>query len=247
MGAPAWPEEHLAIIADEYPKGGVAAVRRRLNTKRSDAAIRSTAARLGAKRGKEYQRQPMTPQLLSELNKAYRQKAPNLKALAEKHGVNVGWLKYQARTRGIARTAKSHRWAPQADQMLQERCEGLSPSQARRLLSRAGYFYPLTSVAWRMQVLKVSTECTDAMTPKHIAQALGIDDKAVRRWLDTGRLKPWKRDNALGQPHHYTWVKHEELRAFLIKHPGEIDLRRIPPAFHHWFIDLLANRKGDAA
>jgi len=245
MGGVAWPKEDIEALVTHYPKGGSPAVLKHLKIKRGASSISNQARRLGVTKNRQYRRQEMTPQLLRELNAAYAAgKKGAIKAVADKHGVETGWLKYQARSRGMVRTAKHHRWQPEANEILRN-CEGLSPSQARRHLSRAGYFYPLSAVACRMQQLHVSTECTDAMAMAHVAEALNVDDRAVRRWVDLGKLRTYRRDNCEGKPHAYTWIRHRDLREFIANHPGEIDLRRVQPAYQPWLIDVLTNTKGD--
>lgn len=239
MGGYTWTERDCAIIAERYPQVGAKGVQPKLSRPRSLHAIHAQAKRLGVRHLKEYRYQQPSPELLRDLKAAYQKGKGAVKAVAEKHGVEPGWLKYIAATRGLSRP-KHHIWQPEALRLLED-LEGLCVYQVKRRLAAAGYHYSLTSISWKMQSRGISTQ-TDDYTVSDVAHLLGTDPKRVTAWVRSGRLATTRHANQLGTDHAHTHVSPRQLARFIADNPTEVDLRRLPPAHHVWFIDLLSQR-----
>lgn len=239
MGGHTWTEHDSEIVAQHYPQIGAKGVQPKLSRQRTLHAIHAHAKRLGVRYRNEYRYQTPSPELIRDLKAAYGQGKGAVKAVAEKHGVERGWLKYIAATRGISRP-KHHYWQPEAERILED-CEGLCAYQIKRRLAREGYHYSLSSISWKMQAGQLSTQ-TDDYTAQDVARLLGTDPKKVAGWVKRGLLGTTRHANQLGTDHAHTHVTPRQLARFIAEHPTEIDLRRVPPAAQVWLIDLLTQR-----
>ncbi|MGQ7245488.1 hypothetical protein ACUN9V_18770 [Salinicola sp. V024] len=228
---------------DHYPTGGAGGVRPHLQETHTDEQIRAMASRLGVKRGKPFLRGEETKALIGDLEREYRTGRPDLKKLAARHHVDYYWLKHVAAKRGLA-TTKYRRWPPEVDALIQQ-MDGTSPDVIYRRLKSLGYCYPLSAVAQRQQQLGNSTADSNLYTPHQLSEALGMTSDRINRWIDAGRLKVTRRSTHAGTPNTHRFISTKALRDFIIAHPGEIDLRRIVPAWQPWFIDMLTNKTAD--
>lgn len=240
MGGFTWTEKDSAIIAEHYPRLGAKGVLPKLSRQRTLHAIHGHAKRMGVKHREEYRYQEPSAELLRDLKAAYSKGKGSIKEVAEKHGVERGWLKYIAATRGLSRP-KNTRWQPEAVRMLED-MEGLCAYQIRRRLAREGYHYSISSISWKMQARHLSTQ-TDDYTVSDVAGLLGLDHKKVTGWVKRGLLGTTRHANQTGTDHAHTHISQRQLAKFVAEHPTEIDLRRVPPAAQVWFFGMLTDKK----
>ncbi|WP_110644101.1 hypothetical protein [Salinicola sp. CPA57] len=244
MSGKRWSSFDTQKLIDHYPAGGAKAVQPHLKTSHELHQIRAKAKRMNIQKNQPFKKCEVTKALLDALEKAYTTgRRPNLKPVADRFDVSRNWLYYVAQTRGLA-TTKNLQWGEEVDAMIRE-MEGVTPERVYSRLRAAGFRYPLTAVAKRQQQLRVSNVDDNLYSPTQIASALGLNRARVMRWVKTGRLSTTKRSTCLGATSEMAVVSSKALRDFIVDHPGEIDLRRITPAWQPWFIDLLTNKTAD--
>lgn len=246
MGAAHWIDHDIEMVMTHYPTGGAKTVLKHLRKKHSLNAIQGKAKRLGVKKGNTYERKELNQALLTAIKKAYASgKRGALKELSEREGVDYQWLKHLASTYGIAHS-KNYRWGPQADQIIQDN-EGLSPQSIRNRLKEAGYHYPVAAIAKRMSNLKITLQADDEYNIQHLTEIFGINHRRVTGLIERGLLKTRKHHTTRGTESEKRYITTAHLRQFIKQNPSEFDLRKIDPAFHVWFIDLLTNRTAEKA
>lgn len=244
MGAARWIEYDTEMVMKHYPNGGSKEVQKHLRNKHSLTSIQGKAKRLGVKRGQSYERQELTKNLLKEIKKAYAKgKRGALKQLAEKQGVDYQWLKHLANTHGISHT-KYYRWSKEADQIIKEN-EGFCTHTIRTRLTQAGYYYPVSAIAKRMSQMRITLRADDEYNIQEISDIFGIETRRIRGFIERGLLRTRTHITADGSVSEKQYLNTKHLRQFIQENPCEFDLRKIEPAFHVWFIDLLTNRTAE--
>jgi TfoX/Sxy family transcriptional regulator of competence genes len=86
----------------------------------------------------------------------------------------------------------------------------------------------------------------DGLTHSGLEEALGVGQRMVDRWLESGKIRGILRfpeNQAIGRS---VWFfPHWEVRRFIMENLEEIDLARVEK---HWFVDLIASgekKRGD--
>jgi hypothetical protein len=162
---------------------------------------------------------------------------PGIRLLAKKVGMPHWALKKRARELGLART-KEKPWSD-AELEILARYAWMSDERIRLKLKQAGYLRTATAVHLKLQRMKFKQDGR-FYSANSLANALGIDNHVVSRWIRSGHLKAQLRGTARGEAQHGdTYLIHEkDVRSFILEHPAEINLRKVDQL---WFLDLITN------
>lgn len=147
-------------------------------------------------------------------------------------------INYRAVKLGLGSAAtRPANWSPEEDAILRASM-GLGTRGMVKRLRAAGYMRSETAVRVRVHRLggTIARNLPKGMlTPKGLAGLLGVDQRAVTRWIAEGHLpaKSWDKDNYL--------IRSQDVRKFALDHPAHIHLGKIEAVgSRYWFIDLLA-------
>ena len=162
---------------------------------------------------------------------------PGIRLLAKMVCIPHWALKKRARELGLART-KEKPWSEPELQIL-ERYAWMSDERIRLKLKAAGYSRTVTGIHLKLKRMRFK-DGVSFYSANGLAQALGIDNHTVVRWIRAGYLKATRRGTErTEQQGGDTYLIHEkDVRRFILKHPTDIDLRKVDQL---WFLDLLTN------
>lgn len=162
---------------------------------------------------------------------------PGIRLLAKQSGIPHWALKRRARELGLART-KEKPWS-EPELAILAKYAWMSDERLRLKLKAAGYTRTVTGIHLKLRRMRFK-EGGDFYSASGLAQALGIDNHAVSRWIEKGHLKARMRGSArTAQQGGDIYLIHEkDVRRFILQHPASIDLRKVDQV---WFIDVLAN------
>ena len=178
-------------------------------------------------------------QLIREiyLNHRDAKTRPGIRLLARKVGMPHWALKKRARELGLART-KELPWN-EAELAMLSRYAWMSDERIRLKLKAAGYSRTVTGIHLKLKRMRFKHDGS-FYSAYSLAQALGIDPHAVTRWIKSGHLKAKFRGTARGpeQNGDSYLIQEKDVRRFILKHPTDIDLRKVDQL---WFLDLITN------
>ena len=162
---------------------------------------------------------------------------PGIRLLAKMVCIPHWALKKRARELGLART-KEKPWSEPELQIL-ERYAWMSDERIRLKLKAAGYSRTVTGIHLKLKRMRFK-EGMSFYSANGLAQALGIDNHTVARWIRAGHLKAKRRGTErTEQQGGDTYLIHEkDVRWFILKHPTDIDLRKVDQL---WFLDVITN------
>lgn len=160
-----------------------------------------------------------------------------IRPLAKKLGMPHWALKKRARELGLART-KEMPWSERELGIL-ARYAWMSDERIRLKLKAAGYSRTVTGIHLKLKRMKFKHDGS-FYSAYSLAQALGIDTHAVRRWIKSGHLKAKLRGTArTAQQNGDSYlIQEKDVRRFILEHPTDIDLRKVDQL---WFLDLITN------
>lgn len=119
----------------------------------------------------------------------------------------------------------------------------------KKALADAGYSRTLTAVA----VKRKRTGCVGRghgfYTINEVGRLLGVDAKTVVRWRRAGLISSRARGTARteSQGGDEQLVSQETLRDFVLRNVHLVDLRKVPPEHHLWFVDLVSGGRAGLA
>ena len=162
---------------------------------------------------------------------------PGIRLLAKKAGIPHWALKKRARELGLART-KEKPWSESELEIL-ERYAWMSDERIRLKLKAAGYSRTVTGIHLKLKRMRFK-DGVSFYSANGLAQALGIDNHTVARWIRVGHLKAKRRGTErTEQQGGDSYLIHEkDVRRFILEHPTDIDLRKVDQL---WFLDLITN------
>jgi len=166
---------------------------------------------------------------------------PGLKTYARQ----IGWphwaAKKRARALGIART-KETSWT-ERELTLLSRYAHLTPEVCAKKLREAGVRRSANACKIKLTRLGYK-EGTEYYSGCSLARAFGLDQHCITRWVRTGKLKAGHKGTArLAVQGGDAWLIHEDdVRAFIVAHPEEIDLRKVD---QRWFLYVIT--RGEVA
>jgi hypothetical protein len=178
-------------------------------------------------------------QLIREiyLNQPDAKSRPGIRVLAKKVGMPHWALKKRARELGLART-KEKPWSD-AELEILARYAWMSDERIRLKLKQAGYARSATAVHLKLKRMKFKHD-GNFYSANSLAEALGIDNHVVSRWIKSGHLRAQLRGTRRTDAQHGdVYLIHEkDVRRFIIEHPTDVDLRKVDQL---WFLDLITN------
>ncbi len=162
---------------------------------------------------------------------------PGIQLLAKQVGIPHWALKKRARELGVART-KEKPWSEPELEIL-ERYAWMSDERIRLKLKAAGYSRTVTAIHLKLKRMRFK-EGVSFYSANGLAQALGIDNHTVARWIRAGHLKAKRRktERTEQQGGDIYLIHEKDVRRFILKHPTDIDLRKVDQL---WFLDLITN------
>jgi len=158
----------------------------------------------------------------------YDSRSETIDQLSQRLGFPRWAIKRRAQILGVART-KEKPWSEKEVAYLEANLHRLSLAVLARKLGRS-----ITGVALKAKRLDIR-KSDEGYTARSLAQAFGVDDHKVVRWVELGLIRATRRNS--GRPHDMYFIPEREVKRFVSSYPTEFDLRRVDPV---WFIDLLA-------
>ena len=238
-----WTTTELAVIREHYPAGGIDACESRLPG-RSRSSIWQQAGKLGLRSPRQKvgvrKHWPNDPHIDEQIRFAHQRatKKGDIERLAKQVGRPVWYVSKRARDLGLTTPRfKEPAWSAE-ELAIVEATRELTPEGTKRALARAGFKRSGTAVVVKRKRLSIPVpERVGIYSTGQVANLLGYERTTVIRWVRLGLLRADKR----GDDHEIT---EQQLRQFLIRHPLQVDLRRLPLGNRPWFIQVLAGESG---
>lgn len=238
-----WKTNELAALREHYPQGGINACEPHLPGRtRTSIYQRAQMLGLSSPRQKVLVRQswPHDPHIDQQIRFAHQQppKKGGVEKLARLVGRPTWWVSKRARELGLVTPRfREPAWSD-AELAIVEATRELSSEATQRALARAGFKRTITAVVVKRKRLGIHVpERVGLYSTGEIADLLGYERSTVIRWIRLGYLRARNTDAG-----HF--ADDASLRRFLIEHPLQVDLRRLPMANRPWFVQMLAGRAG---
>ncbi|SDB03564.1 hypothetical protein SAMN05660653_00160 [Desulfonatronum thiosulfatophilum] len=150
-----------------------------------------------------------------------------------RYALHQGW---------VAKQPKEPNWSD-AELSYLQRVAHLHPEVIQRKMKANGYKRSVNGIVLKLRRTRMLKNL-EGMSARSVALCLGVDDKHIRRLIDSGRLKATRRGTARteAQGGDQWWIKEQDVRAYILEYLPEVDLRK---ADKYWLVDLLAH--GEAA
>lgn len=246
-----WTTTELATIRKHYSTGGVMECLVHLPW-RSRQAIYQQARLMGLKAPGVTGVRRYYPQddHIDQQIRFLHQKPPTkgcVAALARRVGRPQWWISKRARDLGLTTPKfRDPEWSAAELDLLQTTSD-LTVERARLRFRAAGFERTATAIAVKRQRAGISRlgDRTGWYRTGELSALLGYCRDQAGRWIAQGLLK-CKREG------EFRWVSDSQLRDFIVNHPMQIELRRIPAGNQPWFVEMLSGRspvyaKGDVA
>ena len=152
-------------------------------------------------------------------------------------------VKKLAQGMGLARQVRVPNWTPEEEQYLEDNYHRRGYISLRNSLMKinGGADRSRTAIKLKAKRLQIN-KSAEGFTMLGLCALLGVDHHKVRKWIAArclaGKRRGTFRKKTQGGDMWY--FRPEDLRCFVIKHPEEIDLRRVEKFA---FIELLAGEK----
>lgn len=166
------------------------------------------------------------------IRERYDSRTQSINQLSQKLGLPRWTIKRRAQALGLART-KEKPWSEKEVAYLESNLHRLSLAVIARKLGRS-----VTGVALKAKRLGIR-KSDEGYTARALAQAFGIDDHKVSRWVELGLIRATVRNSERSRDMYF--ISDQEVKRFVSTYPTEIDLRRVDQV---WFIDLLVGVRG---
>lgn len=236
-----WTVPELAVVREHYADGGINACEPLLPG-RSRASIYQKANELGLRSSRQVQvrRHYSNEPHIDEQIRFAHQAVPSrgyMEKLAERVGRPRWWVSKRARELGLTTPRFMEPAWSEEELAIIERTAKLTPQGAHTALKRAGFSRSLTAVVVKRKRLDITVPRRKGIyTVNALAKLLGYEQKAPVRWIRAGLLK------ASGEEGSYS-ISEPDVRAFLLDHPMQIDLRKLPLLNRPWLYEVLTARR----
>jgi hypothetical protein len=167
------------------------------------------------------------------IRECYDTRTETIDCLSQILGFPRWTIKRRAQTLGLART-KEKPWSEKQVAYLEANLHRLSLAVLARRLGRS-----VTGVALKAKRLGIR-KSAEGYTARSLAQAFGVDDHKVVRWVELGLIRASVRNSE--RPRDMYFIPDREVERFIRTYPTEFDLKRVDQL---WFIDLLAGVRGE--
>jgi hypothetical protein len=159
----------------------------------------------------------------------YDSRTETVNWLSQKLGLPRWAVKKRAQNLGVART-KEKPWSEKETAYLEANLHRQSLAVLAKRLRRS-----ITAVALKAKRLSIRKK-DEGYTARSLAQAFGVDDHKVIRWIEMGLLQASRRNS--GRPRDMYFISDRAVKQFVTTYPTQFDLRRVEQV---WFIDILAS------
>jgi hypothetical protein len=163
-------------------------------------------------------------------------KKRSLEKLSLKMGIPVESLKQEAGRLGLVLPYKQRPWNNPEENKIVERNIHHSCQYIWERLKKAGYGRSITGVRRHVDHLKLKASA-DLMTTFQLAEAMGVTDATVRRWIARGLLRAQVKDNLseVDTSHGYL-IRRRWARDFIRENPLAFDMKK---ADQLWLLDIV--------
>lgn len=162
------------------------------------------------------------------IRERYDSRTETIDRLARLLGYPRWAIKRRAQTLGLARTREKP-WSEKEVAYLEGNLHRQSMSVLARQLRRS-----VTAVALKARRLGIR-KAAEGYTIRSLAQAFGVDDHNVARWVELGLLKASRRNSERARDMYI--IPDREVKRFVCTNPMEFNLKKVDQV---WFIDVLA-------
>jgi len=166
------------------------------------------------------------------IKERYDSRTETIDQLSHRLGFPRWTIKRRAQALGLART-KEKPWSGKEVAYLEANLHRMSLAVLARKLGRS-----VTGVALKARRLGIR-KSGEGYTARSLAQALGVDDHKVVRWVELGLMHASVRNSERLRDMYL--IPDREVERFIRTYPTEFDLKRVDQV---WFIDLLAGARG---
>lgn len=113
------------------------------------------------------------------------------------------------------------------------------PEVIQRHLKKHGFKRSITGIILKRKRMRYLKNL-EGYTSRQIAEAFGIDDHCITRWIKKGYLKAERRGTLRTeiQGGDMWYIKEKNIKKFIIENIGIIDIRKVEK---FWFVDILIN------
>lgn len=165
-----------------------------------------------------------------------------VKVAARRVGYPPWIVKRRAQLLGLSKPRRKEPPWSAAELEVVERHAARGAEYVRKALADAGHHRTLTAVVIKRKRTGCSGRGHGSYSLGEVAGLLGVDAKTTSRWRSLGLLSARARGTSRTpqQGGDEALVTQENLRAFVLRNAHLIDLRKVPPENHLWFIDLVS-------
>ncbi|HLG96669.1 MAG TPA: hypothetical protein VKX49_10205 [Bryobacteraceae bacterium] len=158
-----------------------------------------------------------------------------ISACARKLEVPRWAINRRAAVLGLARI-KEPEWNA-AEVAVLERWGHLTDAVIQRKLKAEGFHCSVNAIHLKMKRMHIKQNL-DGYSANALAIACGVDGHKITYWINRRMLKATRSGTARtgSQGGDTYWITHHAVREFVLKHPDEIDLRKVEK---WWFLDLV--------
>ena len=154
----------------------------------------------------------------------------------------IGWphwaVKKRAQKLGLSRASENEPWTSNEERILHSNAHH-SDRYVAVALRDAGFHRTPTAVHLKMKRERIKQNL-DGYSGRQLAEAFGIDNHKITRWITSGALKAERReqDRTPQQGGNAWWIRRDDVRDFVFRCPDEIDLKKVEK---FWFLDLVTD------
>jgi hypothetical protein len=165
----------------------------------------------------------------SLIRERYDRRTESISNLSVALGFPRWAIKKRAQMLGLAK-AKEKPWSDNEVTYLEAHFPRLAIHTLARKLNRS-----TTAIAVKAKRLGIR-KSGDGYTARSLAQALGVDDHKITRWVELGLMKANHRHTERKADMYL--ITDSAVKEFIVAYPTELDLRRADTV---WLVDVLAN------
>jgi hypothetical protein len=123
-----------------------------------------------------------------------------------------------------------------------ERWGHLTDAVIQRKLKAEGFYRSVNAIHLKMKRMHIKQNL-DGCSANALVIAFGVDGHKITYWINRRMLKATRRGTARtrSQGGDTYWITHNAVREFVLKHPDEIDLRKVEK---WWFLDYVEYERG---
>ena len=239
-----WSAAELALLDAYYADLGPAGLAPYLPA-RTLPAITEYARKRGLRHQSPHTFRPTTPEIDRAIKRLYHRgylKPGELRRFCATWDRPRQWVRLQAIKLGVRFEGRRSPWTPEEDAILEDN-EGRGTRYVQKALTAAGFGGRTEpAIGQRMWILGLERrDRSELFTASEAGRLLGEDSHVVLNWIKAGALVA-KRGETRNDGKAAEWfVSRSNLRAFMIKHPGEWFPGRCD---RFWLVDMLAGRVG---